>query len=71
MNDKNAGRKLVWADRWMEREKWIGSERGEERWRWQDCVGGGEDSRRVKRLSSLGRVEEEGRRATKGWRWAA
>lgn len=38
--------------------------------RWQDCVGGGEDGRRVKQLSSAGRVEEEGRRAAKGWRWA-
>lgn len=38
--------------------------------RWQDCVGGGEDGRKMKQLSSLGRVEEEGRRAAKGWRWA-
>lgn len=34
MNDKNAGRKPVWAERWIEREKWIGRKR-------QDRSGGG------------------------------
>lgn len=78
MNDKIAGGKHAWVDRWMARGRESEREREVDVWSersvaasWQDCVGGRREWQQGEAaFFSPGRVEEVDWRAAKGRRWA-